>query len=550
MRVPRFPVFPRATAVLAAAALLLPLAGCTEDRAGAQGERRADSTTVNKPAASWVPGFVAGMSVEEKVGQLFVPAFRTSAQAQAMVRRYKVGGFIYFPNNARTPRQTAELSNALQEASEIPLLIGVDEEQGAVSRLPYITRLPGNMALGATRSEDDARAAARMIGTELRAVGINQDYAPVADVNVNPANPVIGVRSYGSDPELVARYVGAAVSGFQDAGVAATAKHFPGHGDTATDSHTGLPVIKHDPAQWERLDAPPFRAAIRQGVDAIMSAHIVVPGLDRSGDPATLSPAVLTGLLRGRLGFQGVAVTDSLQMAGARRKYGDAAVAVRAVQAGADQLLMPPDLGTAYAAVLRAVRSGAIPAARLDEAVTRVLRLKERRGLFGDITADPDRAEQIVGSAGHRAAARRIAERSVTLVKNSGGLLPLRGRSVHVAGPRADELSAALGRAGARPVADPAAADVRVLTTISAGAVTDARLRQPTGRGPMVLAAMGTPYDLRYAGRARAALATYSSGTVSTEALARVMTGAARPSGRLPVEVPGAYRLGHGMRLP
>src|SRR5918992_5359978 len=293
--------------------------------------------------ASRVPALLRTMSVEQKVGQLFVPTIpgTGAARGAALVRKYHLGGVIYFPGNMRSPRQTAALSNALQRAAMasgpgVPLLISTDEEQGIVSRVPFITRFPSNRALAATRDpEADVRTAARVTGEELRALGINQNFAPVADVNIDPRNPVIGVRSFGTDPGRVARLVGVAVDAYRAAGVAATAKHFPGHGDTDTDSHTGLPVIDHTKARWQRLDAPPFKTAIAHGIDAIMTAHIVVPRLDPSRHPATMSSPVLTGLLRDELGFDGVVITDSLQMAGARKKYGPVRAAVRAVKAGA-----------------------------------------------------------------------------------------------------------------------------------------------------------------------------------------------------------------------
>ncbi len=382
------------------------------------------------PAASSGPSRadrLARMTVEEKVGQLFMPVLygsradtphqenvarfgvRTPAEA---VRRYHLGGVILFPwaGNVSSVSQVVALTNGLQRAAgDIPLLIGVDQENGRVSRLdPLVTRLPEAKVIGATGQTRWAREAARVTGTELRALGINLDFAPVADVNFNPRNPVIGPRAYGSDPKKVARMVGAAIDGFHAAGVAATAKHFPGHGDTTVDSHTGLPVIHHTKAQWERLDAPPFRTAIAHGVDAIMSAHVVMPKLDKSGDPATLSKRILTGLLRERLGFTGVVITDSLQMAGARQKYGDGEVAVRAILAGADILLMPPDFPRAYNAVLAAVKSGRISAKRLDESVARVLALKERRGLFTAKPADPEAAKKIVKSREHLRIAKSI----------------------------------------------------------------------------------------------------------------------------------------------
>lgn len=359
---------------------------------------------------------MAKMSLRQKVGQLFMPTIpgSTPAAGAALVKRYHLGGVIYFPLNLHSPRQTAELSNGLQKTAMknggVPLVISTDEEQGPVSRLPYITRFPANKSLAATRHPDqDVRAAARVTGEELRAVGINQDNAPDADVNINPRNPVIGVRSFGADPKKVAHFVGVAIDAYRATGVAVVAKHFPGHGDTDTDSHTGLPIINHTRAQWERIDAPPFKAAIDHHVDVIMTAHIVVPGLEKSRDPATMSKAVLTGLLRDKLGFQGVIITDSLQMTGATIKYGPEEAAVRAVVAGADMLLMPRDLGRAYNAVLAAVRSGRISQGRLDDAVTRILRMKNERGMFRSPYVEVAKASRIIGSKEHLEAAREVA---------------------------------------------------------------------------------------------------------------------------------------------
>jgi beta-N-acetylhexosaminidase len=404
---------------VAAGALLVSACGTP----GARSATRSATSSGTPTARTATPGptldpavaIVRRMSVQEKVGQLFMPTIpgSTPAKGAALVRRYHLGGVIYFPVNLRTPRQTAELSNGLQRAAMkdgVPLLISTDQEQGPVTRLPYGTRFPANKSLAATRHpDDDVRLAATVTGEELRAVGINQDNAPDADVNVNPRNPVIGVRSFGADPKKVAHLVGVAVDAYRATGIASTVKHFPGHGDTATDSHTGLPVITHSLKTWERLDEPPFQTAIAHHVDVIMTAHIVVPGLDRSGNPATMSKPVLTGLLRDRLGYDGVVITDSLQMTGATLKYGATEAAVRAVVAGADMLLMPPSVGAAYKAVLAAVRSGRITERRLDEAVTRIVRLKTERGLFRSPYVDAAKASQVVGSKQHKAAARKVA---------------------------------------------------------------------------------------------------------------------------------------------
>ncbi|MFD4686301.1 glycoside hydrolase family 3 protein, partial [Streptomyces sp. NPDC058461] len=480
---------------------------------------------------------ISRMTLEEKVGQVFVtrvyghsatapdPADADANQAELGVRtaaelidRYRVGGIIYFTwaHNTRDPLQIADLSNGLQRAAlsrprGLPLLISTDQEHGIVARVGApATLLPGAMAVGAGGSRADARTLGRVAGRELRAMGIRQDYSPVADVNVNPANPVIGVRSFGADPDAVAALAAAEIRGYQDAGIAVAAKHFPGHGDTAVDSHTGFPVITHSRAEWERLDAVPFRAAVAAGADSVMTGHLLVPALDDSGDPATLSRPIVTGLLRERLGYDGVVVTDALDMAGVRTKYGDDRVPVLALKAGVDQLLNPPKLDLAWNAVLRAVRDGELTEARLEESVLRVLRLKDRLGLFTEPYVRRDRVGRTVGTRRHRAIADRLAERTTTLLVNApdgdGGtpLLPLSPRvrprllvvgadpvsPTGTTGPPTGVLAAALTALGFTATALSTGTDPSAAPAAPAGAAAGAaRTRPPPPRRPAPLRA-------------------------------------------------------------
>ncbi|MFD7547464.1 glycoside hydrolase family 3 protein [Streptomyces sp. NPDC059816] len=555
------------------------------------------------------------MTLEAKVGQLFVMrvyghsatapdpsgveanlreiGVRTAAE---LVAKYHVGGVIYFSwaGNTRGPAQIAALSNGIQRAAlaqdvPVPVLISTDQEHGIVCRVGSpATLFPGAMAIGAGGSVADARELGRIAGVELAALGIRQNYSPVADVNVDPANPVIGVRSFGSDPESVAELVAAEVRGYQGAGVAATVKHFPGHGDTRVDSHTGLPVIGHSRAEWERLDAPPFRAAVRAGVDAVMTAHLQFPALDPSGDPATLSHPIMTGILRDELGFDGVVVTDSLAMEGVRQKYGDDRVPVLALRAGVDQLLNPPDLKAAFDGVLAAVRDGEITEERLDRSVLRVLRLKERRGLFRSPYVPERTVAAVVGHRAHRAAADRIAVRGTTLLTDAERLLPLSRRTHRdllvvgadpvspsgTTGPPTAVLAAALtesgfavtalstGTAPSRERIDAAVAAARgtdavVVTTYNAAAHSGQRtlVAELAAAGALVVAvALRDPYDVAWLPGADAVLAVYSWGETELRAVAGVLAGRARPGGRLPVPVPYPGEpgrvwlpLGHGL---
>ncbi|MEE4597757.1 glycoside hydrolase family 3 N-terminal domain-containing protein [Streptomyces sp. DSM 41524] len=566
---------------------------------------------------------IGRMTLDQKIGQLFVmrvyghsatrpdPADVAANRkeigvdnAAELIAKYHVGGVMYigWAHNIRDPHQVAALSNGIQKAAlatsvPVPVLLSTDQEYGTVARVGApATLFPGAMALGAGGSAADARTAARTAGAELAALGIRQDYAPIADVNVDPANPVIGVRSFGADPKAVARMVAAQVEGYQSAGVAATAKHFPGHGDTSVDSHVGLPRITHSRKEWERLDAPPFRAAIEAGIDSIMTAHLLFPALDPADDPATLSRPILTGVLREELGYDGVVVTDSLGMAGVRKKYGDDRVPVLALKAGVDQLLNPPSLSLAFEGVRKAVRAGELSEDRIDRSLRRVLELKLRRGLFDDPYTSDRAVNRTVGTREHRATADRIAERTTTLITNRGGLLPLsprRHRDLLVVGvdaaapsgtggPPTSVLARALSGLGFRTealttgtadspgpspqrieaaVAAARERDAVIVTTydIAAGSAQRALVARLVATGvPVVHLALRNPYDIaRLNGRDTApgaSLAAYCWTDVELRAAARVIAGRATPHGRLPVAIRHAddpsrvlYPIGHGL---
>ncbi|GAA3739373.1 glycoside hydrolase family 3 protein [Salinactinospora qingdaonensis] len=556
-------MFPRGLFAVIAAGTLLSSAACSSGEGTPPNPSPTTSPSSDSSSAAQAAAeLLAEMSRAEKIGQLFVPmAQGTTAEANAdLIADYHPGGLIYFPDSLVDTAQIADMSNGLQELAAaggagVPLLLGIDQEQGMVARLPVGAHFPDAMAVGATRDPDAAASLAATTAQELSALGITLDYAPVADVNVDPANPVIGIRSFGAEPELVADMVTAETEAFAENGVASAVKHFPGHGDTSVDSHTGLPEVDVSRQEWEEVHLPPFRRAVDAGADMIMTAHVVVPALDDSGEPATLSPEILDGVLRDELGYDGVVTTDALNMAGVRQRYDDGEIAVRAVLAGADQLLMPPDLPAAHAAVTTAVEEGRISLERLDASVRRILELKLRHGLDDAEPADPDRAAQTVGGAEHRAAAREVAEASVTLLRNSEEALPLEpGAAVSVQGSGKAAIGGELAKLGMEVVAAPAQADVAVVGTSNARGDAEQRaLVRNAGREgvPVVVVAQGTPYDITDLPDIDAYVATYSAVEVSRRAAARVLAGEVSPTGRLPVSIPGTdLEFGDGQGYP
>jgi beta-N-acetylhexosaminidase len=531
------------------------------------------------------------LPVRAKVAQLVMPwiagsyaAFDDAAflRAKGWVDSLEVGGIIV---SIGSPLDIAAKLNALQRASRLPLLIASDLEGGSAMRFTGGTAFPTNMGVAATGRELDAYEMGRITALEGRAVGIHLAFAPVADVNNNPANPIINTRSFGEDPADVARLVAAQIRGMQEHGLLATAKHFPGHGDTGTDSHIALPVIL---APWARLDSVelvPFRAAIRSGVAGIMSAHIALPGID--GDslrPATLTPGILTGILRDSLGFKGLVVTDALDMGGVVSRYGAGEAAVLAFVAGADLLLQPSDPREAINALTAAVAAGRVSMTRLDESLRKVLEIKRRLGLFRRRTVALEYIPTVVGAAEHQIIARDVAARSIVLARDDGTVDSLRTghRAVTVisysddaSGSFGNTLAGELRSAGHSvttfrlfPPSGPAsydsarvaianspitifAASVRVVAwsgSVSMPPDIAALIDSTAARQPTVLASFGSPYLLNQVPLVRSYVLAWGVRPMNEQAVARALSGLAPITGHLPITLAPDLPRGAGLQ--
>ncbi|MBT2689281.1 glycoside hydrolase family 3 C-terminal domain-containing protein [Bacillus sp. ISL-47] len=548
---------------------------------------------------------INSLSIEEKVGQMLMPDFRNwngknvtemLPEIEQLVKDYHLGGVILFRENVVTTEQTAKLVSDYQEAAEkFGLLMTIDQEGGIVTRLQSGTDMPGNMALGATRSEEISRKVGKAIGEELASLGINMNFAPVMDVNNNPDNPVIGVRSFGEDPDLVAKMGVAYTQGLQSAGVAATAKHFPGHGDTAVDSHLGLPEVPHDKERLKEVELYPFQKGMEAGIDAIMTAHVTFPKIDdtkaisqKTGEeiaiPATLSYKVLTELMRKEMGYEGVITTDAMNMKAIADHFGPVDAAIRAVKAGTDIVLMPVGLEEVAGGLLNAVESGEISKERIEASVERILTLKIKRGIIKEETPQPidekiANALEAVGSENHKQVEKEAAERSVTLVKNEGSALPLNVEN--------DDKIVVVGNTYITSLVDAVSKHHENTAVIQTSTynLTEAQLQQIKGASavivgsytfnvsgrspdsaqmqminsiitaadaPVIAVGIRNPYDIMAYPEVDAYFAQYGFRTASFEATAASIFGKNNPSGKLPVTIPGVegnvlYEFGHGL---
>jgi beta-N-acetylhexosaminidase len=573
--------------------------------------------------AKWAEKTLQKLSVEEKVGQLFMIWCRASflnvdspeyLQLRDAMQTYHVGSFamtvhVDGPILVRSgPYEAAELLNRLQKDSKLPLLFAADFERGVATRLMGTTDFPHAMAFGANGRLEDAETFGRITAQEARAIGVHWNFFPDADVNSNPANPIINTRSFGEDPKQVGDLVAAYIKGAHQGGMLVTVKHFPGHGDTATDSHLGVASVNVDRTHLESIELPPFKQAIGAGVDSVMVAHVTVPALD--SDPnhvATISPNVVSDLLEKQLGFKGIVVTDALDMAGLTHLFANdiGRAAVEAFKAGNDLLIIPADLPASYEAMLKAVRSGEIGRERLDHSVLKILKIKGALGLNDSRTVDLKAIATAVGKPQDLAFGQQVADNAITLVRDNGKVLPMKSKGTAkaalpymtreetrndvVAVLFSDDVRGESGRAFAREFharvpgsrvidVDPkiaagmsdevlkavdraqlVVAAVYVIPTagkignsVAMADATGTLLEQLLDRAApkATVIAMGNPYLASDFPKIENYICTFSNATVSEIAAVKALFGEIPIRGHLPVTIPNVAQRGTGLERP
>jgi len=520
------------------------------------------------------------MTLEQKIGTMLMLGWEgdnptddteVCAKNREIVQEMEVGGIILMGRNVRHDdlAVTVNTINELQALSREPLLVNVDQEGGMVARFQDgVTVMPSAMTLGATRRPDLAYKACYACAEELIALGVNYDFAPSVDVNNNPDNPIIGTRSCSESPDVVAEFGAQAIRGFQDAGVVACAKHFPGHGDTAVDSHLALPSVPYPRERLEAMELKPFRAAIAAGVSSIMTTHIMFPALDPDL-PSTLSRKIITGLLRGEMGYDGVIVTDSMEMKGIADNWSVPEASVLAIEAGVDILLIPHKLETmreSREAVIKAVKDGRIPESRIDESVARIMAMKRGYHLDERRFADPGTLAKSLRTPEHLAIQREIADLGVTLVRDDSGAVPLgteervlvtgmhftvprlaAALSEHLPNVEALELSGERDEVLKQAVSAASGASAIVVATCPIEPwrqATDQALQADVVKAlsalgrKLIVVAVRDPYDLRKFPEVGAYVCTYGYREGSLEAAAALISGAIEPRGTLPVTIP------------
>ena len=585
----------RKTTTLLSTLMLIASLVATDIPAIAQQEQKSSATATADAQAEkkWVEETLRGLTLRERIGQMIVVAASSEfmnfasdrfAEVRQQIEQNKVGSFIV---RSGSPNEVAALTNEMQRLSKLPLLIAADYERGLRMQMRNGTPFTTNMGVAAAGDPQAAYRQGKIIGEEMRAMGVNWLYAPVADINNNPENPVINIRSFGEDPQRVAEFVAAAVRGVRDGGALATIKHFPGHGDTATDSHIGLATIKVDRARLDRVELVPFRAAIAASADSVMTAHVAVPNITGDEIPGTLSPKITTDLLRRELKFDGLITTDSLGMGAIVKNYPGAEGSVRAIKAGADVALLAPDPKAAIDSIEAAVQRGEITEERINESVRRILSAKYRLGLVQQRTVDPSAVNRIVERPENVREAQRVAEKSMTLLRNEGNVLPLsleranralfvvvaadddpeegrtfipqvqqRAKSARVVrtDPRTtqaeyDALAAEAAKAGVIVVA-PFVKRAALKGTVALPETQADFVRRLVATGkPLAVIAFGSPYLVRQFPSAPVYLTTYAIEEVAQGAAVRAMFGEIQIAGKLPVSVPGLFELGAGLQV-
>ena len=573
---------------------------------------------VDKAAQQWVDATLKKLTIEQLVGQMIFASLNStylssdSDQYEALVklvRESHIGGLIAFggtepvpsvmlnntygPVILGQPLELASLFNRLQSIALLPLLTTSDFEWGVAMRVAGATKFPRAMAFGAAGDPQLAYEAGKVVGLESRALGVHVDFGPVADVNNNPRNPVINIRSFGEDPARVGGMVNGWVRGLQDAGMLATLKHFPGHGDTDVDSHLGLPIIAHPRARLDAVELPPFQAGITAGAAGVMVAHIEMPALDAEKRPATFSPVIIGDLLRGQLRFNGLIYTDSMKMAAITRMASPGEAAVRAVQAGIDVVLDSPDSAAAAAAIVVAVKGGTIPRAQVERSARRILEAKARLGLHRIRTVNLDAVPLVVGGRKHEAISQAVSDRAITLIKDERTMVPLptpRTGSVlylsvldypsgwRIAAPSRTiipELRARWAATESFEISDrttPSELDlVRTLAAKYDAVVAGIFVRASSGSGrldlapqleqflkdiaraterrkqPFVSVLFGNPYTAMGMPEAPAVMLTYDFSDGAERAAVKALAGEIPIAGKLPIALPGLFPLGHGL---
>lgn len=550
--------------------------------------------TFGSDEAKWVANTMEKMTLEEKVGQLIVCRYTGRFvnldseyvnELKTLVVEQKIGGLILFAGDVY---ETARLTNTLQEKAKIPLLITSDLERGLGNQIDGATLFPPVMSLGAADSEEMAYRMGKITALEARAIGIHMTYAPVVDVNINPDNPIINVRSFGEDPEQVGRLAGPFIKGCQENGLIATAKHFPGHGDTAEDSHTILPTIKGDRERLDKVEIHPFKIAVEAGVQAIMAAHLNLPALDPSPNvPSSLSKPILTGLLRDELGFEGIIVTDAMGMGGVTTLYEPEEAALMAIRAGIDMILLSPKPKEVIDALVQAVRIGEIPKERIEASVKRILEAKARLGLYKQKLVDLELLDIRIAPRAHLRQAEATFERSMTLVKNEDDVIPLSRENQNIAvlalssdpggyfagvtfvkemkkrnsqvfefyaeaTTGQDYLELALKKArGADILVFALFSRVRAKkgsVDLEMSHVHLIREAAKLSKG-VVVVSFGSPYFLRHFPEVDAYICAYRFADEAQMAAAKALFGEIDIQGKLPVSIPGIYPIGHGLTI-